>query len=582
MIFPTNDEALARRVRWLVDRCLSSRGDRDQRYQWRERWYLYGCDGYEQARVNKIESHLDLVTSFLYAPDHAFYHISPPPDVDEIGLLKCQELGDDFNEDFISAGISDAIMESIPWSLVYDTVIPKMGWNRDTSEMFIELVPPHNFGVYNEAVSDLDSQEAFCHSYFIDYQKAAGKLMLAGLHDRIDQMEVVRTSSISPFPEMINRMMVSSSTGASLSGTLFGQVNPDYAPNNTYQPQTEIPMVRWNELWAWDDTYLDWRIFHMIEPDILVGDSVRTIAAYKKATQNVIDFFGKLEKMGVKRSDSNLFFPGEHAFAKIQPYKKWNYFWGKAHIDSLIPLQSWLLERIDQIDDILDRQADPPGVGSGFLGISEEKISQFGGAGTRMFDQLPQAKYQEFAPDMPPDVFAEYKEIKLEFLEASGLTEVMSGRSEQGVRSRQHASELKKSGSGRIKKAAMAIESPLVKIGDIGLKLKMAHDNSKLRTAPDEQEKTHDFLPCEVGDVKIRVDGHSHSPLFGDESREMALTLRKFGAIDDEDLIRMSNPPSRDMLLHRLRQRRRAAKKMAREHPEIAAAQAAKGKGHKR
>jgi hypothetical protein len=53
------------------------------------------------------------------------------------------------------------------------------------------------------------------------------------------------------------------------------------------------------------------------------------------------------------------------------------------------------------------------------LGLNEEKMAAFGGAGTYLFDQMPQAKMEEFKPEMPPDIFAEYKEIKGEFLDAS-------------------------------------------------------------------------------------------------------------------------------------------------------------------
>jgi hypothetical protein len=577
MIFPTDDEELAKRVTYLVDCCLSTREEREQLYQWREKYYLFGTNGYEKAPINKLESHIDLVTSFLYAPDHAFYHISSDFSDDDLAVLKTIALQDDFNDDFQSCGLSSAIMEAIPWSIVYDTMIPKVGWNRDREELFLELVPPHNFGVYREGVSDLDSQSCFAHTYLMEYQQAAGKLILAGHGDKIPYMKVQHSDALSPFPEMLQRMIIAGSTGSSLTGTLFGQVNPDFAPHATYQSKTSAPLVRFSELWAWDDTFLDYRVFHLIEPNILIGDSVKTIAAYKKATKNVLDFFGRLEKMGMKLSDSNPFLPGEHPFSKLQPYGKYNYFWGKAHIDTLIPLQDKLLNRLDQIDDILDRQADPAKVASGFLGLTEEKIAAFGGSGSYLQDQLPTAKVQELKPDMPPDLFHEYEKFEAMFLEASGLTEVISGRSEKGVRSHQQADGLKKSGSGRIKKAAITIEEPIVKIGDVALRLKMAHDKDKLKTGPDESDKTHDFYPCEVGSVKMRVDGHSHSPLFGDESRELAIVYRKFGTIDDEDFIRMTNPPSRDTLLHSLRKRRKQQKQMLQQHPEAAAKMLAGG-----
>lgn len=564
MIFPTDEYALSEAVTYLVGRCLSTREDRDRMYQWREKYYLFGTTGYEQSRYNKLASHLDLVSSFIYSADHAFYHIAADRNADEIDVLKAISLQDDFNEDF-QARAADELAEAIKWSLIYECMIPKLGWNRDRGHWFVELVPPHNFGVYRESVTDLDSQECFAHTYFMDYQRACGKLMLAGKDEWIDRVKVTHTDAVAPFPQMLQRMIISGTGGSNLAGTIFGQMNPDYLPSPIYQPKTEVPLVRFTELWAWDDSCMDWRCFQMLEPDLLIYDSKVQIEKYKQATRNVEYLFGKLKKMGKDTSDCNPFFPEEHPFEVIRPYQKYNYFWGQAHIDALVYLQEWYLERLDQISDILETQADPPRVGSGFLGLNEEKIQAFGAAGTYLFDSLPQAKMETFAPDMPPDLFAEIKEISNLFLEASGLTEVMAGRSEQGVRSRQHASELKKSGSGRIKKAALAVEGPLVRFGDKALKLKMAHDDKELRAGPDDQDKVTKFFAADVKDVRMRIDGHSHSPLFGDEAESMAVLLKKSQAIDNEDFIRLLNPPSRDNLLHALQRRERKQKQMMKQ-----------------
>src|SRR5260370_31648825 len=142
MFLPTEKEELRNCVRYLIERCLSTRDERDKQYQWREKYFLFGSNGLEQARINNILSHLDLVTSFLYTPDHAFYHIVSSSSRDELSILKATALQDDFNEDFIETGVSDMLEEAVMWSLVYDTMIPKQGWNRDREEWFMELVPP--------------------------------------------------------------------------------------------------------------------------------------------------------------------------------------------------------------------------------------------------------------------------------------------------------------------------------------------------------------------------------------------------------------------------------------------------------
>jgi hypothetical protein len=170
-------------------------------------------------------------------------------------------------------------------------------------------------------------------------------------------------------------------------------------------------------------------------------------------------------------------------------------------------------------------------------------------------DQLPGAKVDELTPQMPPDLFAEVTAIGQIFLEASGLTETIAGHGEQGVRARGHAKQLATTGSARIRKVAVAQEEPLSKIGNLGLKLMMKNDD-ELITADNKMQ----FVAAQAGPKwNIRIAGHSHSPLFADESREMAVLMLKAQAIDQEMLIRLLNPPNADSLIHALRERQKKA-----------------------
>ena len=82
---------------------------------------------------------------------------------------------------------------------------------------------------------------------------------------------------------------------------------------------------------------------------------------------------------------------------------------------------------------------------------------------------------------------------------------------------------------------------------------------------PKEDGKTGDpfYYHNLVGDYSLRICGHSHSPLFADDSKEMAATLFKAQAIDQEGLITMLNPPNRDNLIHALRARQKKAAQAA-------------------
>jgi siroheme synthase (precorrin-2 oxidase/ferrochelatase) len=121
---------------------------------------------------------------------------------------------------------------------------------------------------------------------------------------------------------------------------------------------------------------------------------------------------------------------------------------------------------------------------------------------------------------------------------------------------------------------AVGLEQPLVKIADIGIKL--IQKNSDVRMMTDTGQELIPALMAE-SKLKIRVAGHSHSPLFADEAKEQAAGLFKAQAIDREQLIRMLNPPNADNLIHQLRKRVKAEVQKAQQQ----AAMGGDKKGHK-
>jgi hypothetical protein len=278
------------------------------------------------------------------------------------------------------------------------------------------------------------------------------------------------------------------------------------------------------------------------QPDIILTDSRETIAALGKASYQGPDDWS---------TQSNpLMLAGEHPYVPFCPFTLPNFFWGEAHCDRLIPLQRWTNERLDQISEVLELQVDPPKTFSGFMGLNDEKAGAFGGPGTWVLDQLPNAQVDFKRPEMPQDLFTEFKEIGAIFLEASGLTETVTGKGEQGVRGGGHAKQLAATGSSRIRKIAVNMEQPLVKVGDLALKL-LQRNSTEALTVKDGQS----FYPKQFASEhwNLRISGHSHSPLFANESRELAALLLKAKAIDREMFIRMLNPPGADAMVTQVR-----------------------------
>jgi hypothetical protein len=376
-------------------------------------------------------------------------------------------------------------------------------------------------------------------------------------------------------------MIIASTSGENLSGNVTGSVNPSYVARPSYVAKINRPLVAFHELTVWDDEQEDYRVFFAVDPGIILSDSMKTIEVLKRSGGFIRprtrrrNADGTMTEKGLRgiskdqeqfyNTSCNPFFPKDHPFVQVTPYQIYEYFWGKAHIESLIPLQEWSNERLDQIHDILERQAYPPRVGSGFLGMTDEKMDAFGGADTWTYDQLPQASIKELTPEMPPDIFADYNSIGALFIEASGLTETLQGKGTKDVRSSGHAKQVLTTGSGRIKKTATKLEAPLVRMGDLALKLNMRNNEEPIKPDPTEDGKPGDpFYYSNLSpDYMLSVAGHSHSPLFSDDSREMATLLKKANAIDEEAFLRMMNPPNKNNLIHSLRARQKKQQEAA-------------------
>jgi hypothetical protein len=158
---------------------------------------------------------------------------------------------------------------------------------------------------------------------------------------------------------------------------------------------------------------------------------------------------------------------------------------------------------------------------------------------------------EKLAPQMPGDLFEVIHEVDAMFAEASGITSVLSGRGETGVRSQGHASQLARLGSSRAKKRALIIEDSLEKVATLYLKIIQEYDKEKLVDTENVA-----FIPEQfTKNFVVKVDAHSNSPIFTEDTRQMAFNLFKSGAIDKESLLDLLEPPMKQLLKEKLKKR---------------------------
>jgi hypothetical protein len=540
---PKSEVEKERFVRTIIDACTASQQERRSLYDKRRNYFLYGQNTQQKVKYNALKSHMKLVASFLFSAEGLTYNITPPKNADEKQVQKFLALQDAWNEDVHDSGIADTFADGVLWALNFDTMIGKMGWNDITKQCTLGLIEPQNFGVYREDESDFTSQPAMNHSFLLDYDAACEHLDRAGKAGMINSLQIEGLAAESGLPSNLQALIITATGGENLGGNIAGSVNPSYEEGARFTPKVTAPMVRFHETWVWDTEAKDYRSFHSLGGGILLSDSKDTIDALKKAEKLTIEF----------DSSTNLFLAGENPFVPITPFKLYNYFWGDAHMEDIIPLQKWSTLRLEQINELLEKNVDPGKVFSGFQGIPDEKAEALGGPGTWVLESMPGAKVEELKPTMPEDLFREFNEIGTLMIQASGLTEVVAGKSSGGARGGVQQRQLQITGGGQIRKVAVSLETPLVRIGDLGVKLKMKNDTTKI-SLDDGQEILADQID---GDFSIRVAGHSHSPLFTLETKELATLLFKAQAIDQEWLVRMLNPPEQSNILHSLRSRQK-------------------------
>ncbi len=569
MKIPSNQEEKEKLVQYVIDCCMASAEDRRSLYERRRRYFLYGQNSNIKVKCNRLKSHLKLVSSFLFSPDGLIYNVTPPKNADEQTIQKMLALQDDFNEDIHDSGIADAFAEAVLWALIFDTMIGKMGWNETKQQGFMLPIEPASFGFWREDVPDFDSQGAMNHRFSLDYDEACQRLVKAGHADKLHLLSTTDQPQETGLGDTMTAIIISAINGTGINETLTGRANVEYEASPLFRAKLTAPMVTFDETWIWDSDANDYRIFHSLcDGKILLTDSKETIDAIKAAGK---DASGR--PADLYASSTNWFLEKQNPFVPITPFTIYNYAWGDSHIEDIIPLQDWSEERLTWIEEILEAQVDPLRIGIGMSGIMDEKQDLDYGA--FYADDNPGSKFEEHRPPMPQDVFREFNEIGNLMMEASGLTETVAGKGAGGARGGQQQKQMQITGGGQIRKVAIGLEGALVRMGDIALRLKMKNDDTAIAMGEGQE-----FIASQVPeDWSLHVDGHSHSPLFTMENRELAGLLFKAQAIDREWLLRMTNPTQKTNMLHALKAREQAE---AKAHQQQQAMEAMKHEGKKK
>jgi len=501
----------------IINKCMVSKEERRGDYTTLRAYYLFGA-GPESAPAyfNKIHPHLDQLTSFLYSAETTRFSIALGASVPTAEHKKTPSLTQALNDEWLNSNADQVFSTALTWSLVYNTSFVKLVYKNGIHPYMIE---PSAIGVLREDTPYTDRQEAIVQTYYITKSELYARLYSHPKRDSIVARLATGTKvSESDIPEAVNRIVMSQT-----NPTIYGNVNMDLYGMNRYKARVAEDTVEMTELWVWNDDTEDYQVVTMAAPNVIIYD----------------------------RPGASLFLKGECPFVQICPNPLYDYFWGASEVQQLLLLQELRNTRMTEILDLLSKQVNPPTALTGFTGILDEKNFALNRAGGLLASDMPNAKADRLAPTMPPDLFEVIHEIDAMFSEVSGISNVLSGRGESGVRSQGHASQLARLGSSRAKKRALIVEDSLEKVATLYLKLMQSYDDTHFRDTEDvpfiAEQFTKDFV--------VKVDAHSNSPIFTEDLKTLAFNLFKAQAIDKESLLDLLEPPMKQLLKDKLKRK---------------------------
>jgi hypothetical protein len=507
----------------VIDDCFVSQNERKPLYAKYRNFYLYGTDqGDTDHTYNKIYPHIDQILAFMYSNETTKFSIELGASVPQIEIKRVPKLNKAVNDEWHSSNGDIVFTNGLEWAHVYGSTFYKQRWSGKQVEPFI--VDPHDFGVLREDVGQLSRQEAFAQQYYITKGQLEYELKTCE-HPRASAiLQAVTTEARREDRNTgaMDRLVTSNALPTSGGATMQGSYNGSLSISQQYNAKVSEPLICMTELYLFDNALGDFRVVTLTTPYMVVFD----------------------------RPINRMYVQDEIPFTQICPNPCHDYFWGRSEVGMLIPLQIMRNERMEQIKRLMDLQATPATAMTGFPGITDEMTAAINSPGGIVVSEMPGAKAERLLPEIPEDLFREIKEIDMMFEEMSGITNVMSGRGESGVRSTGHASQLARLGSSRTKKRALTIEDALEKIATSYLQILQKFDDSHEYIDEDgDAFAAHQFTK----DYVVKVDAHSNSPIFTEDLAEKAMALFKAKAITRERLIELMGVPLEQLLKQELK-----------------------------
>jgi hypothetical protein len=505
--------------------CMNSSDQRATENRIRKNIYLFGTASGEDTRVNKVKPILRRLASFLYSQDSIQFWVELLADEFNSQCFEWLEtVSDHINDAWHETRADEYAKLGVEWSTVKGSMIfyAKPDTLTDGSHIIQSyLIEPENFGVWREDIQELDRQEAVCHA---SYKSRPEMERLLVRHPR--KSEILAGLETAPTDAGVNSNVFPSSLSplTSDSSTITG-IAPEFpSGRSNYQPDNPDVLYRIYEVTAWDDHLGDFNVFTF-------------------SSQHLI-YDRPLEEISVS---------GIYPYVKIAADEMPGYFWGASGVDDLAPLQEWNADRLGKLDKLFGLILEPPTAVIGPVGgLTDEKVAQFRkGKGVMALGQ-PGSDVKQFQPQIPDSAFMMLEAVENFFIETAGMRPAMFGKPEPGVRTEGMAASYLRLGGSETRARALTIERQLEQCATLIFLLKRKYETTKLQ-APNGDVFSLALFP---GGARVRVDGHSSSPLFIEDHSQTVMALARLGVLDQRSILDLlPSLPYRSLFKYRLKDR---------------------------
>lgn len=544
MLLPKNAADRKQRYEEIVKECLASRNDRFQFYETLRNYYLFGSSDGAGAPYNKILSTIETLSSFIYSPESTRFSIHLGTTAPEGDLGKVTPMSAEITDQWKQSGTHLTFQMGINWSFVFGSMLFKVLWKNGVAKTY--LVEPHQFGVLREDISDLAEQEAVVHCYSIT--KTQLEAELDGNPRKGEIMHAIASGASEGGTEFgggMSRLLLSGPINGVPGSVATGQGGAGGVAYNgqggyDYVPRVDAELVDMMELYVWDDEINDYQQVTIANPDIIVYDR--------------------------KNTGVSTMLP----FVKLSPeHTTYNYFWGSSFTAKLTWLQDMRTKRMFQISDALEKQFDPATALPGWQGIAEEKMLALRKAGGFVAGPMGSGKPERFTMEMPTNVFSEVDAYDKMFDDQAGIGHILQGKGEPGVRSKGQADLMARLGSARPKTRALVVEESAEDIATLMLRNIQDHSKQRFHSTTEKEPDGKGalvFIPAQfTQDYEVKVDSHSTSPIFIEDTKADADAMLEAHAITRARWIEMRNPPNKQLLLMELKEIEAAEQKAKEE-----------------